>query len=178
MQPRRVFFESCKEFLEPAVFVAVVERTGPDAELFHVIAHGGHMIRVRPCGFLQVVNHLLDGSEGNQITKNLLPRDEAYGLAVIFRDVIGKKFLRFKAGREEVNVIKHGVADIGFRKHRSELWLPYTFGEPGARGALAEMMLEIVGKPDQLHPLVSGWDRNENGLVKAAADHFHLTVFH
>jgi hypothetical protein len=40
------------------------------------------------------------------------------------------------------------------------------------------MMLEIVGKPDELHALVRGWDGNKNRLVKAAPHHLHLAIFH
>ena len=53
----------------------MVEGTGPDPELFHVIAHGGHMVRVRRCGFLQIVDDLLDG-ENVQSTRRHIGRHQ------------------------------------------------------------------------------------------------------
>jgi hypothetical protein len=40
------------------------------------------------------------------------------------------------------------------------------------------MVLDIVGKTDNLHTLVRGRNRNEDRLIKATSDHFYLSSFH
>ena len=42
MQPGGIFLERGEELFEPAVLVAMIVGSGPDAEFFHVVAHGGH----------------------------------------------------------------------------------------------------------------------------------------
>jgi hypothetical protein len=97
---------------------------------------------------------------------------------MIFGDVVRKKLLRLESRGKEVDVVENGVASISFRKNRRELRLPNALREPGSRGTLAEIVLDIVGKTDNLHTLVRGRNRNENWLVKTASDHFHLSGFH
>ena len=77
-----------------------------------------------------------------------------------------------------MNVVKNGIADVGFGENGSKLRFPDTLGEPSASGTLAKMVLEIVGETDELHALVRGRNGNENRLVEAAADHFDLARLH
>ena len=104
--------------------------------------------------------------------------EKANGLAVIFGDIVGEKFVGLEAGGEEVNIVENGVADVGFGENGGELRLPHTLGEPGTGGSLSEIVLEIVGEADDLDALVRGGNGNEDGLVEAAADHLNLTTLH
>jgi hypothetical protein len=77
-----------------------------------------------------------------------------------------------------MDVVENGVANVGFGEDGGELRLPHALGEPGAGGALAEVVLEIVGEADDLDALVRGGNGYEDGLVEAAADHLDLTALH
>src|SRR6266478_6667812 len=123
----------------------MIEGTGPDAELFHVVAHGGHLLRVGTGGFLEIGDDLLDGAERNEVAKGFLAGDDPNGLTVIFSNVIGEQLLRLEARGEEMNIVENGVSNVGLREDGGELRLPDTLGEPGTGGALAEVMLDIIG---------------------------------
>src|SRR6266849_993984 len=110
LQPGGVFLEGEEEFFEPGVLVTVVKGAGPDAEFLHVVAHGGHLIRMSAGGLAEISNDLLDGAEGNEITQSFLAGEDANGLAVIFGDVVGEQLVRLEAGGEEVDVVENGIA--------------------------------------------------------------------
>jgi hypothetical protein len=73
-----------------------------------------------------------------------------------------------------MDVIENGVRDIGFGQDRRQLGFPHTFGKPSAGRAISEMALDVVRELDDLLVLVRRRDRNQNGLVKAAAHHLDL----
>src|ERR1700676_827279 len=156
----------------------MVECPGPHAKLLHVVAHGSHLVGVGVRGLLQIVDHLLDSSERNQIPKNFLAGDQPNGLPMVFRDVVRKKLLWLESGRQKVDIVENGVANIGFREDGSELRLPNALRKPSPGGTLAKMVLQIVGKTNDLYALVRGWDRDENRLVEAAGHHLHLPSLH
>src|SRR5260370_19386232 len=93
----------------------MVEGAGPDAGFFHVVAHGGHLIRMSAGGVAEIGDDLLDGAEGNEIAKNFLAGEDANGLAVIFGDVVGKQLVGLEAGAEGVDVVSQGAAAAAFR---------------------------------------------------------------
>src|ERR1700757_1085887 len=138
----------------------MIERARPDAEFLHVVAHGRHLFGMGRGGFLEISNDLLDGSERNQVAKNFLPGNQANSLSMIFRDVVGKKLVGLESRGKKMNVIQNGVVDITFSQNRGELRLPNALRQPRSRGALAEMVLNIIGKTDKLHTLVRGRNRN------------------
>ena len=113
LQPIGIFFQRGKEFLEPAVFVTVFVRAGPDTELFHVIAHGGHAAGVFAGGIAEIGNDVFDFAEGNEITKGFLPGIKPDGLATVFRNVGAEKFFRLEAGGEEMHIVDKGIGYIG-----------------------------------------------------------------
>src|ERR1700730_18799203 len=102
----------------------MVEGTGPDTEFLHIVAHGSHLVWVRAGGFLEISDDLLDGAERNEVAKNLLARNEANGLAMIFRDVVGKQLVGLEARGEKVDVVENRVAYVGFGENGSEVRLP------------------------------------------------------
>src|ERR1700737_2402728 len=143
----------------------MVEGAGPDTEFLHVVAHGSHLVGVRAGGFLEISDDLVDGAERNEVAKNLLSRNEANSLAVIFRDVVGKQLVGLEACGEKVDIVENRGAYVGFGETGRQLRLPDALGKPCAGGTLAEMVFEIVGETDELHALVRSGYRNENRLV-------------
>src|SRR5260370_9729073 len=79
LQPGGVLLEGEEEFFEPGVLVTVDKGAGPDAEFLHVVAHGGHLIRMSAGGVAEISNDLLDGAEGNERAKNVLAGAGASG---------------------------------------------------------------------------------------------------
>src|SRR5579863_400257 len=176
LQPGGIFLEGHEEFLEPGVLIAMVEGAGPDAEFLHIVAHGGHLAGVGAGSVAKIGDDLLDGAEGNEIAEKLLAGENANGLAMVFGDVVGEQFFGLEAGGEKMDVVENGVADVGFGEDRGELRFPHALGEPSAGGALAEVLLEIVGETDDLDALIGRRNGNENGLVEAAANHLDLAT--
>src|SRR5437764_8465630 len=129
---------------EPALLITVFEGTGPAAEFFHVITHGGDAIGIRGGGFAQVGHHFVYGVPGDQIAKRFLPRNDANGAALIFGDVVSEKLAGFEPSGEKMNVIEYRVSDVRFRQNRSKLRLPDALGQPGTGGAFAEMFFDVV----------------------------------
>src|SRR5438034_1917882 len=74
-------------------------RPRPDAEFFHVIAHGGHATRVDGGGIAQIGDDVFDLAEGNEIAESFLPRVKPHGLATVFGNVGAKEFLDRKSTR-------------------------------------------------------------------------------
>jgi len=146
VQPGRVFFQGCEKLLKPGIVVAMLECAGPNPKFLHVVAHGGHVVRMSGGGFLEIGDDLFDGAKRNQVAKNLLAGDKANRLTLILGDVIRKKFIGLETGGEEVDVVKDRVLNIGFREDGSELRLPDTLREPRTGGTLAEMVLDIVSQ--------------------------------
>ncbi len=52
--------------------------------------------------------------------------------------------------------------------------LPDALGDPGARRAMTEVLIEVAGEAGDLFALVLGRDGDEDGFVKAAADQLDL----
>src|SRR6267154_1138801 len=122
------------------------ECAGPDAKFLHVVAHGGHVVRMSGGGFLEIGDDLFDGAKRNQVAKNFLTGNETNRLTLILGDVIRKKFIGLETGGEEVDVVKDRVLNIGFREDGSELRFPDALRKPGSGRTLAEMVLDIVSQ--------------------------------
>jgi len=174
LQPFRVFLEGGKKIGEPAILVTVFVGSRPNAELFHVIAHGGDAAGVCAGGIAQIGDDVRDFAERNEIAQGFLAGVEPHGAATVFGKVGAKELFRFEAGGKKMDVIDKGISDVRGGKHGGKLWLPDALGEPGTGGKLAEMFLEISGKAGDLLELIFGRDGDQNRFVKAATDEFHL----
>src|ERR1700722_18715125 len=75
-------------------------------------------------------------------------------------------------------VVNQCVSDARRGQRRGKLWLPDSFSQPCAAGPLSEVFFDVVGEPDNLFVAVSGRNRDHNGLIVAAADHFYLSASH
>jgi hypothetical protein len=84
---------------------------GPDAEFFHVIAHGGNSTGIASRGVAQVGDHLFDLAKRDKISKGFLAGKEPDALAAVFGDVGAEEFLGLEAGRKEMDVVDESVAD-------------------------------------------------------------------
>src|SRR6202022_607548 len=169
-------FQCGEEILDPSISVTMLKRARPDAELFHVVAHGRHAIRVRVCSVAQVRGDLLDGAEGNQVAQYFLAGNQADGLTFVLGDVVTEELLGLKAGGKKVNVVEHRVADVGVGQDRGELRFPNALCKPCASRTLAEVVLDVIGEANDLHPLVRGGNGDQDRLVKPSAHHLDLTV--
>ncbi len=176
LQPVGVFLEGSKKIGEPAVLVTVVVGSGPDAELFHVIAHGGHAAGVDAGGIAQISDDVSDFAERNEIAQSFLPGVKPHGSAAVFGNVGAKEFFRFEARGEEMDVIDERVSDVGGGESGGKLRFPDALGKPGAGGKPAEMFLEINGEAGDLFKLIFGRNRNEDRFIEAATDEFHLAA--
>ena len=174
VEPTGIFVERGEKIGEPAVFVAVVVRAGPDAEFFHVVAHGCHAARMHAGRIAQIRDDLCDFAERDEIAQRFLPGIKPDALAAIFGDVSAEELFGFKSGGEKVHVVYERVGDVGGSEGSGKLRLPHALGKPGARRALPEMFLEIAGQAGDLLELVFGRDGDENWFVEAAADEFDL----
>src|SRR5260370_2883671 len=170
LQPVRVVLKRVKEIREPAVLVTVFMRTGPDTELFHVIAHGSHAVRMEAGGIAKIRDHVCDFAKGNEIAQGFLPGIEADALAKIFSHVSAKKLVRLEAGGQEVNIIDQRVSDVCSRQRGRKLRLPDALGQPGAGGGMAEMLLKIDGPTRALLALIFRRTRDPDVFVEAATD--------
>ena len=73
-----------------------------------------------------------------------------------------------------MNVINKRVGDTSGGKRGGKLWLPNALGEPRAGRRLAEVLLQVGGQASNLFVLILGRNGDQDGLVEAAADKFHL----
>ena len=107
---------AAEEFFQPSVAVAVLERSRPNAELFHVVPESGYSAGM----LLRCVPEIRDGflhlAKRDEVAQFLQPREEPDRLAAIFRDVRAEQLLRFESGGQEREVIHKRVADIGGRE--------------------------------------------------------------
>ncbi len=174
LEPIGVGLEGGKKIGEPAVHVTVFVRSGPDAELFHVVAHGSHAARVDAGGVAQIGDDVCDFAKGNEIAQSFLAGIKAHGLAAVFGDVGAKEFFRFEACRQEMHVIDQGVGDVCGSEGGGELRLPNALGKPSAGGKTAEVFLEIGGQAGDLFVLILGRNGNEDRLVEAATEELDL----
>jgi len=97
-QPGRVLFEGGEEVLEPAVFVAVCVGARPDAEFFHVIAHGGHACGMNGGGIAKVFDDIGDFAEGDVVTERFLAGEKPDALAAVLGNVGAEEFFRLETG--------------------------------------------------------------------------------
>src|SRR3989441_480991 len=148
----------------------MVMRPGPDAELFHVIAHGGDAAGMEARGVTQVSDYVLDFSKRDEITQRLLAGIEPHALTAVFRDIGAKQFFGLEAGGKEVHVINERVSDICGGQRAGELRLPHALGKPSAGRELAEEFFEIDSQARDLFPLIFGRNGNQDRYVEAAAD--------
>jgi hypothetical protein len=154
----------------------VVVRSGPDAELFHIIAHGGHAAGVEAGGIAQISDDVFDFAERNEIAKSFLPSVEPHGFATVFGNIGAKEFFRLEARGEEMDVIDERVSDVRGGESGGKLRFPDALGEPSAGRKPAEVFLEINAEAGDLFKLIFGRNRNEDRFVEAATDEFHLAA--
>src|SRR6266481_4048786 len=173
-QPIRILLQSGKKIGEPATLVTMLIRSGPDTELFHVIAHGGHAAGVDAGSIAQISDDVFDFAERNEIAQSLLPGVEPHGLATVFGDVGAKEFFRFETRGKEMDVIDKRVSDVCGCEGGGKLRLPDALGKPCAGRKPAEVFLEISCQARNLFALIFGRNRNQDRFVETAADQFHL----
>src|SRR5580658_1300543 len=113
--------------------------TGPDAEFFHVVAHGGHAAGMYGRGIAQIGDDFLDLAERDEIAERFLAGEEPDALAAVFGDVGTKEFLGFEASGKKMDVVDEGVADVCRGKRGGKLRLPNALGDPGTCRATTEV---------------------------------------
>src|SRR3989440_9947442 len=170
----RVFIQRSKKPGKPAALVTVCVRSGPDTELFHVVAHGSHAARVDASSVAQIGDDVFDFAKRNEITQSFLPGVKPYRLATVFGDVGSKEFFRFEPRGKKMHVIDERVGDVGGGQGGGKLGLPNTLGEPGTGRKPAEVFLEIGSQTRNLLALIFGRNRDQDRFIEAAADQFHL----
>ena len=176
IEPIRVFFKPGKKIGEPTILITELVSAGPDAELFHVVAHGRHAAGMNAGRFAQEGDHLFDFAEGDDVAQLLLAGVEPHAVAAVLCDVRAEKLLGLKAGGEEMHVIHQSVGHVGGSEGRGKLRLPDALGKPCAVGPLPKMFFEIAGKSRDLFKLVFGRNGDKNRFVEPAADEFHLAA--
>src|SRR5208337_4680875 len=97
LQPRCVFVQRLEKSLQPAVLIAMRERSRPHAKLFHVVAEGGRAAGTRLGGFLEIGDGFLDQTEWNEVTQFLESREKPDGLATILGNVRAIELFGFEA---------------------------------------------------------------------------------
>jgi hypothetical protein len=175
-EPIRISLQGGEKIGEPAVLVAVFMRSRPDAELFHIVAHGSDTAGMFAGSIAQIRDDILDFAEGNEIAQSFLAGIKPHGLALVFGDVGTKEFFRFKARGEEMHVVHERVGNVRGSKNSGKLGLPDALGEPRARRNTAEVFFDIGGQTRDLFALIFGGDGNQDRFVKTAANEFDLTA--
>src|SRR5208337_1448662 len=132
--------------LQPAVLIAMRERSRPHAKLFHVVAEGGRAAGTRLGGFLEIGDGFLDQTEWNEVTQFLESREKPDGLATILGNVRAIELFGFEARGEKRPVIHKRVTDIGGSQRRWQLRFPHALGKPCTRGPLGKMFFQVVGE--------------------------------
>src|SRR5208283_852334 len=174
LEPRTVFLEGQEEFLQPAIFIAMLKGPRPHAKLFHVVAKSGDATGMLLGRGFEIVDGFLDLAEGDEISQLLDARKEPYGLAAIFGDVGAVEFFRLEARGKKRQVIHQGITDVGLSQRGGQLRLPNALGEPGPGGALAKMFFKIIRQAGELFQLIGRGDGDKDWLVKASANQFNL----
>ena len=149
-------------------------RPRPDAEFFHVIAHGGHATRVDGGGIAQIGDDVFDLAEGNEIAESFLPRVKPHGLATVFGNVGAKEFFGLEARGEEMHVVNKSVGNICGGQRGGKLRFPNALGKPRTGRQLAEVLLQIGGQARYLFVLIFRTNRDQDRLIEAATNKFHL----
>src|SRR5260370_41175017 len=144
----------------------------PDAELFHVVAHGGDTTRMLAGSIAQIRDNVFDFAKGNEIAQSFLAGIEPDGLAVVLGDVGTKEFFRFEARGEEVHVVYERVGDVGGSESSGKLGLPDALGKPRAGGNAADVFFEIGGQTCGLLARSFGTNGNKDSFVVASANEF------
>ncbi len=173
-QPIGILFQGSKKIGQPSVRVAVLVGARPNTKLFHVVAHGGNAARVSTGGVPKISDDVFDFAKRDQIAQRFLPRVKPHGLAAVFGDIDAEEFFRLEAGGEEMHVVDKGVSDVRGGKSGGKLRLPYALSKPCAGWSPAKVFLEISGQARNLFTLIFGRNRDEDRLVEAATDEFHL----
>ena len=171
-------FEHHEEALEPAVGVAKFVGAGPDAEFFEVVAHGREAAGMFARGRAKKVGGFADVAKGNQVAENFQAGNDFHRVTEIFGEGVAVELFEVEAGAEEMIVVDERVIDAGGRERRRDFGLPYAFREPCAARTSAEMLVDVGGEARDLFAAVFMRDRDEDGLVEAAADHFDLAGAH
>src|SRR5258708_19633505 len=103
-------------------------RAGPDAELFHVVAHGGDFARVGAGSIAKISDDILDFAKRDEIAQSFLARVKPYGLATVFGEVGAEEFLGLETSGEEMHVVNEGVGHASGGQSAGGFPLPSTPG--------------------------------------------------
>src|SRR5579859_225476 len=174
--PILICFECRDEMLKPAVGVAMIVGARPDAEFLHVVAHGCHAARMLSGGVAKKFDGLVRAAKGNEITKGLETRNQTDGLGLILGNESSEELAGVESGVEEVVVVDEGIFHTCGSENRGQLRLPNALGEPRAARALSKVKRNIIREPLNLLASVLSGDGNQNGLIKTAAQEFHLSA--
>jgi hypothetical protein len=152
--------------------------SGPDAEFFEVVTHGGVGARMVRGGATQELRRFSSIVEWNQVAQSFQSGQEFYGVALVFDDVVAVELVEFESRAEKMIIVDKRVIHVRGSEGGGELRLPDTFGEPGAVRSRSEMFLNVIGEPRNLFVAVIQRNRGQDGLVKSTADDFHLAALH
>src|ERR1700758_1847520 len=74
-QPGSIFFECAEESFQPPVAITVLERSWPDAELFHVVAESGYSPRMLLCRAAKIRDGFFYLSKRDKVAQFLQARE-------------------------------------------------------------------------------------------------------
>ena len=176
VEPVVAILERGEEIFEPAVLVAMRVSAGPAAEFFEIVAHGGDAARMRAGLLPEEMGAFGDVAKRDEIAKRFESREKLDGVAQILGGVVAVELFGLESGGEEMVVVDERVFDAARGERGRKLRLPDALGEPGAARTLAEMFFDVIGEAFQLLKAIVRRNRDKDGLVKTAAEHFHLTL--
>jgi hypothetical protein len=126
----------------------------------------------------EVVDHRLDRAERDVIPQPLLRPVDRQDLALVVGRVRAPERLLGDRRRPEVGVVEDRPAVAAVDERRRQVRLPDSLRKPRAAGPDAELMLQLVGHPDELGDPITLGQGGEDRLVPAAADDLHLLPRH
>ena len=175
VQPVGVRLERREEALHPAARpVAELPGARPGPELLAVVAHHAHELAVRRGVLTQVLDDLLDRTEGDAVAQALLGAEDDDAVALVVRRVAAPVALGGDGRRAEVGVVHDRVGVAGLGQRGGHVRLPDPLGKPGAHGATADERLDLVGHARELSHAVDLAQGGQHRLVVAAAEDLHL----
>src|SRR5579864_3260837 len=174
--PILIRFECRDETLKPAVGVAMIVSPRPDAEFFHVVAHGCDAAGMLAGGVAEKFDDLVRRAKGNEIPKGLETGNQTNGLSLILGNECSEELAGVESSVEEVVVVDESIFHSRGGKNRGQLRLPNTLGEPRAARALSKMKRNIIRQALNLLTRILSGDSNQNWLVKTAAQEFYLSA--
>src|SRR5260370_38888277 len=131
-------------------------RSRPDAELFHVVAHGGDTARVFAGSITQIRDDVFDLAKGNEIAQSFLAGIKPHRLALVLGDVGAKEFFRLETRGQEMQVVQERVGYVRGSESSGKLGFPDALGKPSAGRNPAEVFFDIGGQTRDLFALIFG----------------------